>query len=494
MTRISITDYAFLLTETADSPRHVGALQVFRPPRGYAGDFIGDLIAELRARRVHPPFDQRLKVGLTGAPSWAPDPTFDIDYHLRRSALPAPGSRVQLTDLASRLHSFLLDRDHPLWEIHLIEGLEDGCFAVYTKIHHAYTDGATLTRMANGSLSADPEEQAVHAFWEMGKGEPVARADRDLRAALSGLGGGLKSAVVMAKELGGVAGSMALDRLGLAHSRLDVPFTAPRTAFNGPLGRARRIAGVSLEMDRLKAVAKRTGTTLNDVVVTICDLALRRYLARYAELPEQPLVAQLPVNLRRDGEGGMTNILGIIPVRLAGKNRNPLQRLREVHRACAEMKEAVSELSRQTVMAYTLLIQGAAVVGDLLGVSSLVPPHGNILISNLPGSPVPLYLRGARLEEIYPISTIPPHMVLNITAFSYDGRMFFGMIAGYDAVPRLAELRDFLRDALQALEDEAARALADAGRPARKPRRAAAAGRGARKAGRKSSASPGSAA
>jgi WS/DGAT/MGAT family acyltransferase len=477
MTRISITDYAFLLTETADSPRHVGALQVFRPPQDYPGDFIGDLMAELRARRVHRPFDQRLRVSVTGVPSWAPDPTFDIDYHLRRSALPAPGSRAQLDDLASRLHSFLLDRDHPLWEIHFVEGLEDGCFAVYTKIHHAYTDGATLTRMANGSLSADPNDRAVHAFWEMGKGEPVARADRDLRRALGGLGGGLKSALVMAKELGGVAGSMALDRLGLAHSRLDVPFTAPRTAFNGPLGRARRIAGVSLEMDRLKAVAKRTGTTLNDVVVTICDLALRRYLARYAELPKEPLVAQLPVNLRRDGEGGITNILGIIPVRLAGDSRSPLKRLREVHRSCAEMKEAVSELSRNTVMAYTLLIQGVAVVGDLLGASSLLPPHGNILISNLPGSPVPLYLRGARLEEIYPISTIPPHMVLNITAFSYDGRMFFGMIGGYDAVPRLAELTDFLRDALQELEAEAVRALAGEGDRPASPRKPVAGGK-----------------
>jgi diacylglycerol O-acyltransferase / wax synthase len=460
MTRISITDYAFLLTETADSPRHVGSLQIFRPPEGYEGDFVGDLIGELRRHKVGEPFNQRLKVSLTGRPQWVPDRTFDLDYHVRRSALPAPGSRRQLADLASRLHAFMLDREHPLWELHFVEGLDDGCFAIYTKIHHAYCDGATLVRMAIGSLNTRPDDPLVRAFWEMGKSESAGHPERDIRAALTGLGGGLKSMLVMGKELSGIAGKMALDRLGLGKSPLEVPFTAPRTALNGHITRARRIAGSSLEIDRLKAVARATGTTLNDVVVTICDISLRRYLARYAELPRSPLVAQLPVNLRRQGETSSTNILGIIPVRLAGVSRNPLKRLREIHRSTAEMKDALFALSRETVMAYTLLIQGAAVVGDLLHVSGLAPPAGNILISNLPGSPVKLYLRGARLEEIFPISTIPPDMVMNITVFSYEEKLFFGMIAGYEAMPHLPELRTYLHEALEALEHEVKAVLA----------------------------------
>jgi diacylglycerol O-acyltransferase / wax synthase len=460
MTRISITDYAFLLTETADSPRHVGSLQIFRPPEGYEGDFVGDLIAELRRHKVGEPFNQRLKVSLTGRPQWVPDRTFDLDYHVRRSALPAPGSRRQLADLASRLHAFMLDREHPLWELHFVEGLDDGCFAIYTKIHHAYCDGATLVRMAIGSLNTRPDDPLVRAFWQMGQSESAGQPERDIRAALTGLGGGLKSMLVMGKELSGIAGKMALDRLGFGKSPLEVPFTAPRTALNGHITRARRIAGSSLEIDRLKAVARATGTTLNDVVVTICDISLRRYLARYAELPRSPLVAQLPVNLRRQGETSSTNILGIIPVRLAGVSRNPLKRLREIHRSTAEMKDALFGLSRETVMAYTLLIQGAAVVGDILHVSGLAPPAGNILISNLPGSPVKLYLRGARLEEIYPISTIPPDMVMNITVFSYAEKLFFGMIAGYEAMPHLPELRSYLHEALEALEHEVEAVLA----------------------------------
>lgn len=461
MTRISITDYAFLLTETAESPRHVGSLQIFRPPAEYAGDFVGDLIGELRTHRVEAPFNQQLKVSLSGRPQWVKDQNFDLDYHVRRSALPAPGSRRQLADLASRLHAFMLDREHPLWELHFIDGLDDGCFAVYTKIHHAYSDGATLVRMAMSSLNTDPKDGVVRAFWELGKDDSYGEhPDRDIRAALTGIGGGLKSLLVMGRELSGIAGKMALDRLGFAKSPLEVPFTAPRTALNGHITRARRIAGSSLEIDRLKAVARTTGTTLNDVVVTICDIALRRYLARHAELPRGPLVAQLPVNLRREGETSSTNILGIIPVRLAGVSRNPLKRLREVHHSTAEMKDALFALSRETVMAYTLLIQGAAVVGDLLHVSGLAPPAGNILISNLPGSPVKRYLRGARLEEVFPISTIPPDMVMNITVFSYAGEMFFGMIAGYEAMPHLPEMRTYIHDALEALEHEVKAVLA----------------------------------
>lgn len=469
MTRISITDYAFLLTETADSPRHVGSLQIFRPPEGYQGDFVADLVEDLRHHKVGEPFNQRLKVSLTGRPQWVPDRNFDLDYHVRRSALPAPGSRRQLADLASRLHAFMLDREHPLWELNVVEGLDDGCFAVYTKIHHAYCDGATLVRMAIGSLNTDPDDRLVRAFWEMGTGVAAGDTERDIRAAFAGIGGGLKSLLVMGKELSGIAGKMALDRLGLAKSPLEVPFTAPRTALNGHITRARRIAGGSLEIDRLKAVARATGTTLNDVVVTICDIALRRYLARFAELPRGPLVAQLPVNLRRQGETSSTNILGIIPVRLAGVSRNPLKRLREVHRSTAEMKDALFALSRETVMAYTLLIQGAAVIGDIMHVSGFAPPAGNILISNLPGSPAALYLRGARLEEIYPISTIPPDMVMNITVFSYTDRLFFGMIAGYEAMPHLAEMRGYIHDALESLEHEVEAVLSatpqvDAGR------------------------------
>jgi WS/DGAT/MGAT family acyltransferase len=480
MSRISLTDYAFLLTETEDSPRHVAGIQIYEPPAGYSGDFVADLHAELLTRPVHAPFDRRLKISATGGPQWIRDPNFDVEYHVRRSALPAPGSREQLADLTSRLHSFLLDRDRPLWEFHIIEGLEGGRFALYTKIHHAYCDGATLTRMLSGTLSPDPDNRELRAYWEAPDAESPRESPRGLLGALADTAGGVRKGIGTGIELSRLFTRMGMEKLGLAHGGLDIPFTAPRTLLNGELSRARRVAGTRIELDRIKAVAKATETTVNDVVVTVADTALRRYMESRGQKVEEPLVAQLPVNLRRETDTRVTNVVAILPVRLAGASPNPIRRLRQVSRSTSELKGSLAGLSQGAVITYTLLIQGAAQLGELLGLNQYIPPLGNILISNLPGPKQPLYLAGARMLEIYPISTIPPGMTMNITVFSYDGKMFFGMIAGYDAIPGLDELPGMLTDAMSDLEASVALiGKPQRGKPTGPPRAAQAARRAA---------------
>jgi WS/DGAT/MGAT family acyltransferase len=484
MSRISLTDYAFLLTETEDSPRHVAGIQIYDPPRNYDGDFVADLHAGLLTRPVHKPFDRRLKISATGGPQWIRDPNFDVEYHVRRSALPAPGSREQLADLTSRLHSFLLDRDRPLWEFHIIEGLEGGRFALYTKIHHAYCDGATLTRMLSGTLSPDPDSRELRAYWEAPEAESPRESPRGLLSALADTAGGVRKGIGTGIELSRLFTRMGMEKLGLAHGGLDVPFTAPRTLLNGELTRARRVAGTRIEMDRIKAVAKATETTVNDVVVTVADTALRHYMESRGQKVEKPLVAQLPVNLRRETDTRVTNVVAILPVRLAGSSPNPVRRLRQVSRSTTELKGSLAGLSQGAVITYTLLIQGAAQLGEMLGLNDYIPPLGNILISNLPGPRQPLYLAGARMLEIYPISTIPPGMTMNITVFSYDGNMFFGMIAGYDAIPGLDDLPGMLTDAMSDLEAAVARiGQPKRGKPVAPPKAAEAARRVARQAG-----------
>jgi pyruvate/2-oxoglutarate dehydrogenase complex dihydrolipoamide acyltransferase (E2) component len=195
---------------------------------------------------------------------------------------------------------------------------------------------------------------------------------------------------------------------------------------------------------------------------------------------EEPLVAQLPVNLRRETDTRVTNVVAILPVRLAGASPNPIRRLRQVSRSTSELKGSLAGLSQGAVITYTLLIQGAAQLGELLGLNQYIPPLGNILISNLPGPKQPLYLAGARMLEIYPISTIPPGMTMNITVFSYDGKMFFGMIAGYDAIPGLDELPGMLTDAMSDLEASVALiGKPQRGKPTGPPRAAQAARRAA---------------
>ena len=502
MARLGFYDYAFLLTETADSPKHVAGLQIFSPPPGYRGDYVRDLLAALRERPPGGLFKLKLKGSLLGMPEWIEDASFDLDYHLRHARLPRPGNATQLMDLVGRLHSVLLDRQRPLWELHVIEGLQGGRFALYAKIHHAYCDGITLVRLMMGTLNTSADDRTLYASWE-------SRHEARLREQPQGVGeriqqgaGLLRRGVTSAFELSGLAARFALKRFGVGQTRFPVPFTAPRTRLNASVTRARRAAIGELPLADLKAVAKSTGTTLNDVVVTLCDIALTRYLQEHKDTPHAPLVAQIPVSLRRDGDDHMGNQIAILPVTLGHAGRDPLRRLAEIHESSRRLKDEATALSPDSVSLYTLAIQGAAQAAELLGLGEAVPPLGNVLISNVPGPRETLYLWGAALEASYPLSAIPPGLAMNITVFSYRDKFDVGVIAGYDAVPDIERLPGYMADGLRALESalkrRAARTHTGAkarGRPAqgrgprnpktapgKAPRKKAAAARGARAA------------
>ncbi|UCC13900.1 MAG: wax ester/triacylglycerol synthase family O-acyltransferase [Gammaproteobacteria bacterium] len=459
MPTLSFYDYAFLLTETADSPKHVAGVQIFRPPAGYAGDYVSDLIETLKERPVGSPFDFKLKGSLLSKPEWVRDDNFDLDYHLRRSRLPRPGSRHQLMELVGRLHSILLDRQRPLWEIHVIDGLEDGCFALYVKIHHSYCDGATLVRLLIETLNTSADDRRIRAHWEATHSATFSDEARDPGSTVDRGVGLFRRTVETVTDLSGLVGRMTMQRLGLQPGHLPVPFTAPKTRLNSVVTRARRAAVGELPLDELKAISKATDTTLNDVVVTICDIALTRYLRRHHQTPKGPLVAQMPVSLRRDGNAQMGNQLAILPVTLGRAGQDPVRRLKAISRSAAEVKEDAAAMSPDAVSIYTLAMQGAAQAGELLGVAESLPPLGNILISNVPGPRVPLYLWGAKMVSAYPLSAIPPGLSMNITVFSYDGKFDIGLIAGYDAVPDIEALPQFVEEAFDALRSATQRHL-----------------------------------
>jgi diacylglycerol O-acyltransferase len=450
MAKLSFYDYAFLLTETANSPKHVAGLQIFDPPKDYAGDYVGDLIRRLRKRAPGPPFNFKFKRSLFGSPEWVEDESFDLDYHLRHSRLPHPGNKEQLMDLVGRLHAVLLDRMRPLWEVHVIEGLEGGRFAMYAKIHHSYCDGLTLVKIMMGTLKTSAEDTQIRASWES-RDSAVLREPESVSTVGKGFDF-VKQGIGTAVELSSLAARMALQRFGLNDEELPVPFTAPRTLLNAPVNRARRAAIGQLSLADMKTLAKETGTKLNDVVLTVCDIALGRYLREHGDDPHAPLVAQMPLNLRRDGDDQMGNQIAILPVTLGNAGREPLKRLDEISRSSDIVKQGAGALSPEAVSIYTLALQGFAQAGELMGASGLVPPLGNVLISNVPGPQVPLYLWGSRLVSSFPLSAIPPGLAINITFFSYNGRLDIGLIAGYDAVPEIAALPDYMSDAFNALQ------------------------------------------
>jgi WS/DGAT/MGAT family acyltransferase len=458
MPSLSIYDYAFLLTETAESPKHVAGLQIFKPPADYPGDFVSDLVEAMRTRPAGPPFNFKLKGSLLGKPEWVEDQNFDLDYHLRRARLPRPGTRKQLMEVVSRLHSVLLDRDRPLWELHIIEGLDDGCFAVYVKIHHAYCDGATLVKLLIETLNTSPDDRRLRANWEATHVASFReQSSPGLSSRIGQTAGLVGAALTTARDITSMAGRMALQRIGLQPGRLPVPFTAPRTKLNSVVTRARRAAIDELPMDELKTISHSTDTTLNDVIVTICDIALTRYLRRHHQTPTEPLVAQMPVSLRREDNDELGNQLAILPVTLGQAGQDPVRRLKAISRSCAEVKKDAAAMSPTAVSVYTLAIQGVAQASELIGLAESLPPLGNILISNVPGPKVPLYLWGARMMNAYPMSVIPPGLSMNITVFSYDGKLDIGVMAGYDAVPDVNVVTEYMDEAFEALKTAAHR-------------------------------------
>jgi diacylglycerol O-acyltransferase len=446
------TDAMFLVPETREQPMHVGSLQLFEPPAGAGPDFLTDLYLEaLAVTDVAPDFRKRPRRGLSTAGQWVweSDEQIDLEHHVRHSALPRPGRVRELLALTSRLHSTPLDRQRPLWEAHLIEGLEDGRFAVYTKLHHAVMDGISASRLMERSLSTDPDARDTPM--------PFATRPSPRR---SGGGGGF--------DLGGLVGTgvhAVADAVGLVPHLAHVaeqalrqtggplPGQAPRTMLNVPITGSRRFAADSWEISRMRAVAKASGTTLNDVVLAMSSSALRDYLLSQGALPTAPLIAMTPVSLRAgDDSGSSGNAVGAILADLGTHLADGEQRLLHVSESMRQGKAGLAGLSQLQVSALSAAVMSPLLLNSFLGVPRFVRPPFNLVISNVPGPAEPLYWNGARLDAGYPLSIPTAGQALNITVTSYDGKMNFGLVGCRRSVPHLQRLLVGLEDGLGQLE------------------------------------------
>ncbi|MEJ2604182.1 MAG: wax ester/triacylglycerol synthase family O-acyltransferase [Gammaproteobacteria bacterium] len=453
MSQLSLLDYMLLLLETKDSPRHVGGLQIFELPDKAPADYVRTLVADMIATVPVEPFNQKLKVPLAGRPRWVEDSDMDLADHIFHEALPQPGREQDLLDRVAQLHSRLLDRDAPLWEIYVIEGLEGGRFGLYAKIHHAYMDGISMSRRSMASLSTTPDED-VPPMWANDEDSAEHTAVR--RSITESLFGS-------AKRFGRLAMvGPQLNQLALRHGwrlitgggDLPVPFTAPRTVFNKPLTSARAFGVCSVRLDRVKALARAQEVTVNDVILALCDTALRRYMDEQDEHPEKPLVAQMPISVRAD-DGGTGNQVTIALLELASETADPIERLQEVHEHAGRVKHEYAAMGVEAAEAYTIIVQTLMMMGDLAHLSEHFPPLGNILVSNVIGDSRPRYIKGARLLASYPISTIPPGMAMNITVYTYAGELHFGLLTGRRAIADPQRIAGFVPEAFAQLEKEA---------------------------------------
>ncbi|HJQ47812.1 MAG TPA: wax ester/triacylglycerol synthase family O-acyltransferase [Amycolatopsis sp.] len=449
MTLMPFTDSMFLLVESREHPMHVGGLQLFRTPEGADRDFLRGLREDLVKNDDIPTQFRRhpaRPVNSIGYLAWAQDDNVDLDYHFRHSALPQPGRVRELLELTSRWHSTLLDRHRPLWEIHLVEGLHDGRFAMYSKIHHALMDGVSALKHLQSTLSADPDDHECPPPW--GRPRPV--RPKPARST----GSTLHTARSSVEQLAGLApAALKLAREAFRENALTLPMQAPRTMLNVPIGGARRFAAQSWPLERVRTVAHASGTSRNDVVLAMCAGALRDYLIEQSALPDDPLVAMVPVSMRKQSDGpGSGNQIGAVLANLATDKKDPAARLSTIHHSMREAKRIFKQLTPIQALLLSGLNVAQLGISTVPGVVGSTRPPFNLVISNVPGPRQQMYWNGAKLDGIYPASVLLDGQALNITVTSTGENLDFGITGCRRSVPHLQRVLLHLDTALSELE------------------------------------------
>jgi len=464
VTPIDPTSTAFLFAENRSMPMHVGGLQLFKKPADAGRSYAREMYEAMRdVEEISPLFLKRpyRSARTAGQLVWKMDEQFDIEHHVRHSALPKPGRVRELLELCSRLHGTRLARERPLWEAHVIEGLRDGRVAMYTKVHHALLDGVSASRLLAGVLSTDPDRRGMPAPWAATTEHPRSSRDRAEEHRLEDVPAqAMRTALGIAAEAAGLPGALlrTLNK-SVRNETSALSLYAPRTMFNQSITGSRRFAAQDWPLERLRAVGKATGTTVNDVVIAMCSGALRTYLLEHEALPAQSLVAMVPVGLKAQQshlastEGG--NAVGSIMVQMGTERADPGERLQVIHRSTTDGKRALSSMTPAQVMAMSALGQAPAILAPLLRVQGIVRPPYNVIISNVPGPRTTHYWNGARLLGVYPLSIPINGMALNITCTSYDDLMCFGLTGCRRTVPHLQRLLGHLDHELKALEKAA---------------------------------------
>lgn len=447
-------DATFLYAESRESAQHTGTLMRFRAPEDAPPDYLRGVLQRLRTGpQVASPWNRKLATpGFQYNPlhTWVEDKDFDFDYHVRRTAVPAPGDERELGILVARLHASHLDLFKPPWELHVIEGLESGSFALLLKVHHALADGYTMSTIASQFLSVDPDELEPRMFFNI----PINSAPGAADPAAA-----LRNPVELLRSVGRGAGSVgavarALTRLTVKRGALVGTFQAPNSMFNQRITRNRRFATQQYPLEQLKRIATASGTKLNDVALAACGGALRKYLLEQGDLPSKPLIAFVPVNVRPKGDPGGGNAVGAMLASMATDVADPVERLRAVAASTQEAKNQYQGLSREAIMAYSAALMSPIGLQTLGAVTGLRAQQQlfNVTVSNVPGPTEALYFAGARMEACYPLSIIAHGLALNITLFSYAGQMHIGFTGCRDTVPHLQKLALYTGDAVGELE------------------------------------------
>ena len=457
MDRLSGLDASFLYLETPAQMLHVCGIIVLDPstmPHGYSFDSMKE---ELDSRVAPiPSFRRKLRnVPLhLDHPIWVDDEDFDIDRHVHRLALPSPGGDKELSDVCGHLAGIPLDRSRPLWEMWVIEGLPDGKVAVFSKMHHATVDGVSGSNMISYLCSLEPDQGSPMPVEQPAPGRSPSELELTARALLTNLAKPLEVVKLVGPSTKLVTRTIGRARKGTA---MAAPLTAPRTSFNGTITGHRSIAYTDLSLDAIKEIKNATGATVNDVVLTVSGGALRRYLESRGELPESSLLATVPVSVHEtSSRSGGSNKVSALFTKLGTDTEDPLERLRGISASNKHAKDHHNAIGADTLQDWAEFAAprtfGLAVrLYSGLRLAEKHPVVHNLVISNVPGPPVPLYFMGAKIEALYPLGPVFHGAGLNVTVMSNNGQVHVGLIACRELMPMVWDLAAHFPAELEAL-------------------------------------------
>lgn len=441
MKLLSPLDQMLARMETPRTPMHIGALAVFDLPEAATRDFVRNLFEGFSKLEFLPfPFDSVIAAGPMRRAYWKqvqPDPS----YHVRLSALPYPGSARDLGGLVERLHSTPLDMKKPLWEAHLIEGLEGNQFAFYFKAHHCAVDGMGAVNFIKDWLSTDPKAPPG-----TGRAAPL---DEDYNLASVFALATAKRTAAGVSALGELAGKLAKMMRG-ANSTIKAGLKTPPTPFNARITRHRRLAVKVLDLPRVRAVAHSTDSTVNNVILAAIGGACRRYLQEQDALPEQTLTASVAIGKDRDPD--TPNAASGFVAPLGTTTEDPVQRLREISAVTSRGKAELLAMTPNAMDYYSVMGLLPIALGQKTGTLGLLPPLFNLTVSNVVLSKQPLYLSGAKLDVIVPVSFLSDGYGLNVTLIGYTDKIALGFLGCRDTIPHLQRLAQYTAEAFDELE------------------------------------------
>jgi diacylglycerol O-acyltransferase len=465
MQRLTGLDATFLYMETPNIHMHVASTAVFDPstvPGGYSFEGVKQLVEERLP--LLPPFRRVIKSipFELHHPLWLEDPHFDLDYHVRRAALPAPGGPIELAEFAAEVMSRPLDRTRPLWEMYVVEGLENGMIATVTKVHHSAIDGVSGAELTVNLLDLQPEPAPVPEPETPWAPDKIPSDIELVGYAISSL---IRQPVLGVKAIRRTVETVLNTRRRNRQPDITPPpgyFSAPRTSINCSITPWRRFAFTEVSLDDIKMVKNALGGTVNDVVLALCSGALRAYFTERGETLDSALQAMVPISVRtEDQKGTMGNQVSSLLVSLASDIDDPVERLHAISQGTTGAKDQEKAIGAATLtsdwaeFAAPALAARAARLYSRTKIADRTRPLFNVTISNVPGPNFPLYSAGARMVAMYPMGPIMDGGALNITVMSYMGSVYFGLVADRDAVPQVWDIARHVDNALVDLKKAA---------------------------------------